>query len=73
MGVINALKNIIDSISFFTSYITNLIKATVQGLELVTDSLSFPLAISGFFPTVIASGMIAVILASVIKFIFGRL
>lgn len=73
MNLIQFFKNLFDTLGFFVEYVVGLVKASLQGVELITDSLSFPFFISGLMPSVIASGMIAVIVASVVKFIFGRL
>lgn len=70
MGIINFLKNIGDTLSYFVDVVSNLISSAIKGFDVVYDSVSFPLFIAGNMPTIITTCMCAVIVVAILKFIW---
>lgn len=73
MAILNGLQKILDFFVFIVEYVVGLVKSTVLGLQVLKDSMLFPLDFASFLPTIFGACIICVVVVGSIKFLFGRL
>lgn len=73
MAIINGLQKILDFFVFIVEYVIGLVKSAVLGLQVLKDSLLFPLDFAAFLPSLFGACIICVVVIGSVKFLFGRL
>ena len=70
--MVDFFSKVLGFFEVIVEYIFNLVGNVSAGLEILAKSIVFPIYLSGFLPTLIASALLICVAVAVIKFILGR-
>lgn len=65
-------EKILGYIEDFFEFFVNFCESLFKALEVLGDSITFPMFLSGYLPSIISSSVLIVTSLAVVKFLIGR-